>query len=668
MTGKFWISSALAGLALAAGWSFAATPDSGTVSQASPSVAWQGATFTESNPATCPAEVDAPGCDRYMLTIVPPAGGFEVEITTEPSSPSDDYDLYVYDSSGAAVGSSASAGGSERVLLDNPAGGTYTVVVQAFLVEPGGTYDGAATLTLQDPGEAEQAPSANWTITTHGACCEGNLAAQGNTTMVLAPRLATANEFYRSNDGGQNWEKVYPPVDSSAPFGIEGDLQAIGDDFIYFGTLLAQGVAARSEDRGDTWTTVPIAVPFAANDQSWSYLGPFEDTANCPPSPQNVPYVLAGWYRIGTVALFSCDGGLTWPVQTPLVGNNGSGPIHIVCQMEATPPSDLGDTRIADPAFAKMKAGRHGNWGPDKRFYWSETDGTDLYVCATDDFGVTWTGTRHPHAQGTPGGVTVTLLAFDDNGTQYVMHDGKLYVSFDNGSSFEFVHDVPGSPHADTGDGGSTVFFVVENGSMHLAASAPGPGAGNSIYYLRGIDIDTATPQWAEELVDVVPPDAGATVRLDFIQIAVDGNGIPTIGYTTPDGGTTTASRLQAPAADADGDGIENIFDNCPAVRNSGQFDRDSDGVGNLCDNCIRLSNASQCDTNGDGFGNRCDADLNNDGGVTQPDLGIFRSQFGMTGEDIDADLNCDGGVTQPDLGIFRSLWNKPPGPSAFAP
>jgi len=39
-------------------------------------------------------------------------------------------------------------------------------------------------------------------------------------------------------------------------------------------------------------------------------------------------------------------------------------------------------------------------------------------------------------------------------------------------------------------------------------------------------------------------------VRLDFMQIAVDGYGIPTIGYTTPpdfDKGVTTASRTAAP-------------------------------------------------------------------------------------------------------------------------
>ncbi|CAN5775815.1 hypothetical protein BH24ACT5_BH24ACT5_24830 [soil metagenome] len=95
--------------------------------------------------------------------------------------------------------------------------------------------------------------------------------------------------------------------------------------------------------------------------------------------------------------------------------------------------------------------------------------------------------------------------------------------------------------------------------------------------------------------------------------------------------------------------------------------DTDADGVADVLDNCTLIANPSQCDTNDDGFGNHCDADLDNNGGVTQSDLGLFRNQFGMTGNDLDADLNCNGGVTQSDLGIFRDLFNKPPGPSQVA-
>jgi hypothetical protein len=165
-----------------------------------------------------------------------------------------------------------------------------------------------------------------------------------------------------------------------------------------------------------------------------------------------------------------------------------------------------------------------------------------------------------------------------------------------------------------------------------------------------------------------VPPDGGVPVRLDFIQIAVDGNGIPTLGYTTPDGGSTTASRLEPPAADGDGDGVENIADNCPAAANPGQADGDADGTGDVCDNCTVAPNPSQCDTNGDGFGNHCDADLDNNGIVNQIDLGRLRDEVGSTAADNDADLDCNGVVNQIDLGRLRESYGDPPGPSALAP
>ena len=55
-----------------------------------------------------------------------------------------------------------------------------------------------------------------------------------------------------------------------------------------------------------------------------------------------------------------------------------------------------------------------------------------------------------------------------------------------------------------------------------------GQGKGR-VFYLRGTGVDTSSPVWAEELVDEV-----GNVRLDFMQIVVNGNGIPTISYTTP--------------------------------------------------------------------------------------------------------------------------------------
>jgi len=49
---------------------------------------------------------------------------------------------------------------------------------------------------------------------------------------------------------------------------------------------------------------------------------------------------------------------------------------------------------------------------------------------------------------------------------------------------------------------------------------------------------------------------------------------------------------------DSDGDGLDDMFDNCPAVYNPDQADMDYDGIGDACDNCWYLMNIDQLDSN----------------------------------------------------------------------
>lgn len=97
-------------------------------------------------------------------------------------------------------------------------------------------------------------------------------------------------------------------------------------------------------------------------------------------------------------------------------------------------------------------------------------------------------------------------------------------------------------------------------------------------------------------------------------------------------------------------------FDNPEPV-----IDSDGDGVNDLTDNCKLVANAAQRDTDNDGFGNYCDADFNNDGLTNATDLGFLKSKFFTT--DADGDLNGDGIVNALDLGIFKALFFLPPGP-----
>src|SRR5262249_44271417 len=56
---------------------------------------------------------------------------------------------------------------------------------------------------------------------------------------------------------------------------------------------------------------------------------------------------------------------------------------------------------------------------------------------------------------------------------------------------------------------------------------------------------------------------------------------------------TPTVQTTPAPP-DADGDGVPDAIDDCPAIPNPGQEDVDGDGLGDLCDNCIAVANPDQ--------------------------------------------------------------------------
>src|SRR5690242_11290076 len=140
-----------------------AAPTGGTVSPAATTTSWTGGPFLVPNPSDVCVGTVTPGCDTYTLTIAPPAtGNYSVKIAITPSSPDDDYDLFVDAPDGTEVGNSSTASGAESVTLQNPVAGTYTVVVAAFMVNPGDTYQGSAVLTVAPPPVAPDPTSVQW--------------------------------------------------------------------------------------------------------------------------------------------------------------------------------------------------------------------------------------------------------------------------------------------------------------------------------------------------------------------------------------------------------------------------------------------------------------------------------------------------------------------------
>jgi hypothetical protein len=117
----------------------------------------------------------------------------------------------------------------------------------------------------------------------------------------------------------------------------------------------------------------------------------------------------------------------------------------------------------------------------------------------------------------------------------------------------------------------------------------------------------------------------------------------------------------QATPTDADGDGIANTEDNCPARANPSQADRDHDGVGNACDpvvdgdhdgvvtgtqdNCPADFNPDQADTDHDGVGDACDGDLDGDGVAN----GVDNCPSDQNRQQIDGDRDGQGDACDSD-------------------
>jgi hypothetical protein len=57
---------------------------------------------------------------------------------------------------------------------------------------------------------------------------------------------------------------------------------------------------------------------------------------------------------------------------------------------------------------------------------------------------------------------------------------------------------------------------------------------------------------------------------------------------------------------DSDGDGIDDVVDNCASAPNADQHDEDGDKVGDACDPCPQIANAT-ADGDGDGIADACD-------------------------------------------------------------
>jgi hypothetical protein len=131
----------------------AAEPGSGTISNRFKTVSWTGESPTGlpvPNQAGCLGAGD-PTCDAFALTVDLREGArFVVAIATEFEG--DDYDLIVFFPDGTEASRSATASGSESVVIEHTTEhgtGAYQVRVLPFFVSSGSTYQGVAGRTRE---------------------------------------------------------------------------------------------------------------------------------------------------------------------------------------------------------------------------------------------------------------------------------------------------------------------------------------------------------------------------------------------------------------------------------------------------------------------------------------------------------------------------------------
>jgi hypothetical protein len=141
-------------LALASG-AWAATPPSGSVSEAT-AASWSGGPGTPTATAGCSGP-SSTACDNFQLNVIPASFAFDVEIALTPG-PADDYDLEVYGPNGQLLDSSGNGPGTaERVVLHNPAAGIYTVSASPYAAVT--AYAATARIVAQPPAPPPPPPS-----------------------------------------------------------------------------------------------------------------------------------------------------------------------------------------------------------------------------------------------------------------------------------------------------------------------------------------------------------------------------------------------------------------------------------------------------------------------------------------------------------------------------
>jgi len=401
----------------------AASPASGTISQAEPVVSWTGGPLTPIA-AGC-AGPDDPGCDHFLLTIVPPSGGegFTVRITLTPI---DDWDLNVYDPDGSGEGTSGNPPGvAEIVVLSNPVAGVHTVSGAPFAV--GAPYSATAVFELGPPPPPPpppgtqgielfqyEPPAGLGASAGEPSIGVGRLGAQHIPNAALYIAGLEVLRMTRDECLSSSRQETDAWVDKTAP---NNGLTTL-DPILFtdyrtgrtFGSQLGPkcSLMSFSDDDGETWTPSQGCGINAGVDHQTVGGGPFP--ASDPVG--GIGYPDATYYCSQDAAIAQCalsrDGGLTFGPAIPMYNITQCGGLH--GHVKVAPDGTVyvpnkncqglqGFAVSADagltwnvrtvPGSASGDTDPHMDIGPDNKIYFAWSAGP-AFVATSMDHGLTW--------------------------------------------------------------------------------------------------------------------------------------------------------------------------------------------------------------------------------------------------------------------------------------
>jgi len=546
------VLAAAAALALAAASAArAASPASGTISDAQPGVTWQSAVEPPVGAVGCSCPSDS-NCDNFKLTVVKPSYAYVVQISISVSG-ADDWDLAVYDPTGKLVGTSGNpAGTKETVILWNPAPGTYTA--QAVNFAGAVPVFGSAILAHAPTNAAALSPVPPPVFSIHtdpqgrgngepsvGVDWKSEMADNGGTLMYIAGlqtlrvRFDDCTSPPRLRDGG-NWQDVSPPNAIASLDPILFTDPATGRTFSsqLSGTT---SLMSFSDDDGESWTPSEGGSLVSGVDHQTVGAGPFATSLLNPLYPHAV------YYCSQDIALASCalsvNGGLTFGPAVPLYTLPTCTGLH-------------GHVKVAPDGTAYV---------PNK------SCGGAQGVAVSTDNGITWQIRTVP---GTLAGVWDPTVAVGAKGTVYfgfgngdgramvaVSHDRGLTWSqpVDLGASFKVLDTAFMTGAAGDDDRGAIAFL----GSTTPGANGDDPSS-PAVWYLYVAVTYDGGATWTT--VNATPGDpvqrgticAGGTTGcpngtrnlLDFMDLQVDRRGRPVVGFADGCTGACVTSGISS--------------------------------------------------------------------------------------------------------------------------